>query len=283
MTFLSKIRALILLLSLAILFLSCSSTDQSKSSSNSSDEIVVRADTSLLAPMLEVADGYRFESTLKIKFEFLPSLDVLNKRTSDTVDIYLFSNDNLADSARSLGLIDSTSPAILAYAVPCLLVPRLNPRIISDLSDLVSENIRVGIPSPSDDILGGFALELLKSNNIYDRVQSHLVIAGRSAREMADWLAKSEIDVGISWTMSVNWDADVFDVVLLLPEQIPRIAVISASAAAKPTHPTNTERFMTYLKTDRCQIVFREWGYLISTSDLDSYAPEAKVGGKPIY
>lgn len=233
--------------------------------------------------MLEVADGYRFESTLKIKFEFLPSLDVLNKRTSDTVDIYLFSNDNLADSARSLGLIDSTSPAILAYAVPCLLVPRLNPRIISDLSDLVSENIRVGIPSPSDDILGGFALELLKSNNIYDRVQSHLVIAGRSAREMADWLAKSEIDVGISWTMSVNWDADVFDVVLLLPEQIPRIAVISASAAAKPTHPTNTERFMTYLKTDRCQIVFREWGYLISTSDLDSYAPEAKVGGKPIY
>jgi ABC-type Fe3+ transport system substrate-binding protein len=70
-------------------------------------------------------------------------------------------------------------------------------------------------------------------------------------------------------------------VVLFVPSEIPRIAVITAVPAAAPVNPANADRLMTYLNSDRCQAIFRTWGYLITEAEVTLYAPAAQIGGKP--
>jgi ABC-type molybdate transport system substrate-binding protein len=272
-----------LVILICLLLISCGGSQHSNNNLASSDNVFVRADTSLQLPLLELAQQYQYESSHIITLKFVPSMQVISITARDSVDILLFTNNNLADSARALGLIDTIPPVTIGYTLPCLIVPRLNPFVMSNLSDLCRFNLKIAFPNPSMDVLGAFALELLKNDKIYDQVQPKLNIVGNSAREVAERIAQSEFDVGIGWNFSNNWNPDLFDIVLLLPSEVPRIALICAAKTTKPIHPTSTDRFITYLKSDRCQAVFRKWGFLVSPSDLDAYAPDATIGGKPVY
>lgn len=269
-----------LLLIFLFLFSSCSQ-DTEKNRISGSNEIFVKTDISLKPTLLELADNYNYLTSVRINFEFCPSFEILSGSSSDSVDVYIFPNDHFVALARETGQADTCKPITLAYTVPSLIVSRISRSMISSLSDIADSQLRVGITDPSTDVAGPFAIEILKDNNLYERLGHRLVTAASTAPELTDRVARSDLDVAICWTMAVNWKPESFDVVLLMPNEIPRVAVISAVKAAMPVDSAAADRFITYLKSDRCQNIFRNWGYLVSQSDIDQYAPAAIIGGEP--
>jgi molybdenum ABC transporter molybdate-binding protein len=264
----------------ALLFCSCSQ-EQSSRLSATSNTVFVRADVSLKSALEEIAENFSYVTNYRIRYQFAPSSQMLDVTDADSVDIFIFANDQFVESARQAGVVDSSDAAILAYAVPCLIVPRFNPHMITNLGDLENPRLRIGIADPNSDVLGAFSLELLRKNRLLDDLSHRLIYAGPSAKDLAERVAKSQIDVAVSWTASVNWYPESFDVLLLIPQEIPRIAAICAARSSKPVSGDNADRLMTYLKSDRCANIFRNWGYLTSDSDIDMYAPTAAIGGKP--
>ncbi len=272
--------ALAAILLTTLLFSSCS--QQQNSRTNPASSIVfVRADVSLKSVLEEISDNFFYVTNYRIQYQFVPSSRMLDVTDADSVDIFIFANDQYVEPARQAGLVDSTEAITLAYAVPCLIVPRFNPHMITNLGDLENTKLRIGIADPSSDVLGAFSLELLQKNQLLDDISHRLIYAGPSAKDLAERVAKSQIDVAVSWTAAVNWYPESFDVLLLIPQEIPRIAAICAARSAHPVTGDNADRLITYLKSDRCSNIFRNWGYLTSDSDIDMYAPTAAIGGKP--
>jgi molybdate transport system substrate-binding protein len=200
---------------------------------------------------------------------------------ADSFDVYVFSNNSIMDDARQINQVDSTGEITLAYAIPCIIVPKFNPHMITNLSDLVDSDLRIGIADPQNDVLGGFAREIFRESNIYDKIDHRLIPVGPSALDLANHVSRSKLDAAIAWTMSINWNPESFEVVLLVPSEIPRVAAITAVRAAHPTNSQNADRLMTYLNSDRCKDIFRKWGYQTLESDVDMYAPAASLGGRP--
>jgi molybdate transport system substrate-binding protein len=262
------------------LFSSCSQ-DQGGRSRIPSSTVLVKADTSLRPTLLEMAENYSYVTFHKIQFHFVPDGDMFNSPEDDSFDVYIFGNNSTMDDARELNVVDTTGEITLAYAIPCIIVPKFNPHMITNLSDLVDHEIRIGIADPESDVLGGFALEIFQESNIYEKVNHRLIQVGPSALDLANHVSRSKLDAAISWTMSISWNPESFEVVLLVPSEIPRVAAITAIRSSNPTNAENANRLMTYLNSDRCKDIFRKWGYQTTDADVDMYAPAASIGGRP--
>jgi len=265
----------------ALLLASCSQRGGNSGNAPSVSNIIrVKADLSLKPALLELAAQYQQENSSHLLLQFASGSDLQPNRLGDSVDVYILANDgsrgSQADSAA-----DSARKVILAYAVPCIVVPHMNPALVSDLKDLTKPGLRIGIVDPQKDVLGAFAMEILRRNGIYDVVQPRLVMIDSSALELADCVARQEVDAAIGWTVCSNWVQGSIDVTLLNAADIPRIAAVTAWRATAPVDSAKANRLMNYLTTERSLEIFRKWGYLTLTSDLEMYAPIADIGGTP--
>ncbi|HEX7343486.1 MAG TPA: substrate-binding domain-containing protein [bacterium] len=274
----SKISALI---AGAILFGSCAQqSDEGRNSPPiaSSNLLRVQADQSLKPVLFEIASLYERDNSAKLSIVYAPSLQIQPDRTGDSVDVYLLANNGYPTAPENA---DSTARVILSYAIPCIIVPELNPALVTDLKYLQQTDMLVGIADPASDILGRFTIEILKKNGVYSELSPRLVPIGPSALELADAVARGDVDAAIGWTVFPNWTGGSADVILLNDVEIPRIAAISAWRALSPVDSTSAARFMNYLQTEGSLACFRKYGYLVLDSDLEMYAPIAQVGGMP--
>jgi molybdate transport system substrate-binding protein len=274
-----RLYCIAILLAAASGFYACTQ-EADKKVKTGNQNLYIRADAILKPTLLEVAQDYHFLTSTTIHFNFSTSSHVLTHGSADSVDAFIFLNDHYVAIAREMDVADSSEAVTLAYAVPSMILSRTNPSLISTLADLTLNPLRFGIADSRTDLLGHFSIELLKKNLIYDKI-NHLVQTGPTALDLAELVAKGELDAAICWSMAYNWNPESFDVVLLMPNEIPRVAVISSIRSAKPVDPITADRFMNYLKTDRCRFIFRKWGFLINDSDVDMYAPAAEIGGEP--
>ncbi len=276
-----------LLLSGSFFLLACTQSNQNRNIP-ASYEVRGMADASLRPALEELAQAYQRETSFHLQLRFLSLQELIPNLPGDSVDVYFFANNSFPDSPvdSTAGLDstagpDSTTGRILAYAVPCIIVPQFNSAMVSDLTDLLKPEIRLGMVDPAYDVLGLFSLEILKKNNVYQALESRLTLYGPSALDLAESVAKKEIDAAIGWTVFPNWTQGSTDVILLNPTQIPRVAALYILKAQKPIDSANADRLLTYLNSERCLEVFRKWGYLTSKTDLEMYAPLAELGGPP--
>ncbi len=259
---------------------SCNQTGGEKSTAGG-NEVRVLADFCLKPTLSEIITNYQQETSNKVHVKYADYFDIHPDTPTDSADVYLLSNNRIPSSD-----IDSTAKltgriSVLAYTIPCIIVPQLNPALIANLSDLARPGTRVGIADPNNDILGAFTVEILKDNHLYEKVKDHLVIVETSAQDLAERVARKSLDAAIGWNVFPNWTQGGTDVVLLSASEIPRIAAITAWRSSAPVDSISADKLMTYLKSDRCLEVFRKWGYITSPPELVTYAPIAVIGGTP--
>ncbi len=274
--------ALLLMASFGSLLL-CNSCSQNGSGSGTQNKthVYVKADLSLKPTLQEVMQYYQQETSVITHLEYVSSTNLVLDASADSIDVYLVLSGNLPDSSADTSSTAPQRVRTIAYAIPCMSVPQLNPAMIANLADLRNSNVRLGIADPELDILGAFALEILQKNDLYENLRDRLVIVGPSAVELADQVARKELEVVIGWTVFPNWTQGAADIVLLGANEIPRVADISAVRAAVPVDSASAQHLMTFLYSDRCRELFRKWGYAVSQTDLEMYAPVAEIGGAP--
>lgn len=276
-----NLHIILIIASLSLFLLSSCDQDRGGRSSVPSSTVLVKADTSLRPTLMEIAENYSYVTFYKIQFHFVPDGAMLNSPEKDSFDVYIFANNSTMGNARQLSMVDTTGDITLAYAIPCIIVPKFNPHMITNLSDLADQELRIGIADPKSDVLGGFALEIFHESNLHNKIEHRLIQVGPSALDLANHVSRSKLDAAIAWTMSISWNPESFEVVLLVPSEIPRVAAITAVRSANPNNADNADRLMTYLNSDRCRDIFRKWGYQTSDADVDMYAPAASIGGNP--
>jgi len=258
--------------------------ERSSGPSNSfSHEVLVLADVSLKPTLEDLAARYQQETADYIRFIFAPSAAIRPDTPGDSVDVYILANSNFMFQPGDTLAADPNYRLEIAYSIPCIVVPQLNPALVSNLSDLVNPGIRLGIADPDSDILGAFALEILEKNGLLEAVEPKLIHVGPSALDLSQRIASKEMEAAIGWIVFANWAEGVNDVILLTSDEIPRIAVISAWRAAHPRDEAAAARLMTFLDNDRCAETFRHWGYMTSRADLEMYATAAQIGGDPVF
>jgi molybdate transport system substrate-binding protein len=87
------------------------------------------------------------------------------------------------------------------------------------------------------------------------------------------------VDAIIGWRVFGSWDPTTTEVVLLGPDQLPRIAYIPGAVSTYSTDRQDAQAFLDYLASPDGQAIFAKWGYLATEAAARKYAPDATIGG----
>lgn len=265
----------VVLIFFCFLFMSFSSTF-----ANPAASIVVFAGSASQPPLEEAASLFEAKTGIRVILHLGGSGAMLNQvRLSRQGDLFIPGSPDYMEKAQNLNLIEGESHKI-AYLVPAIIVSKGNPKNIRGLADLANPGIRVGIADPNTVCVGLYAVELLETSGMASRIRPNLHGFVESCSKTAAMIPLNTVDAVLGWREFVSWDLDAFDVILLPPEQIPRLAYIPAALLRNAKHPEEAELFIQFLQSNDARAIFRQWGYFTSESEVRPLSPQAKIGGE---
>jgi molybdate transport system substrate-binding protein len=228
----------------------------------------------------ECADIFEEKTGFKVVLYFSGSGTALSQiKLSGKGDLYIPGSPEYMARAAKDGIIDKKTTKIIAYLIPALLVRKDNPYNIQELTDLAKPGIRVAIANPESVVIGLYAVEILEKNGLFDTVGKNIVTFSESASKVASLIPLNTVDAVIGWRVFGIWGRDN-QLVLLTPDQIPRIAYIPAAVSSFSENPDTANAFIEFLTGEEGQDIFARWGYITSKESALKFSPEAVIGGE---
>ena len=232
-------------------------------------------------PALEESAGVFEEKTgIRVVLYFSGSGTALSQmKLSGKGDLYMPGSPEYMEKAAEEGIIDIETTRIIAYLIPAMLVRRDNPRNIQELSDLAKPGTRVAIGNPESVVIGLYAVEILEKDGLLESVGKNIVTLSESASKAASLIPLNADDAIIGWRVFGIWGPDN-QLVLLHPDQIPRIAYIPAAVSSFSKNPEAAIAFIEFLTGGEGQEIFTRWGYITSEESALEYSTKAVIGGE---
>lgn len=241
--------------------------------------IVVFAGAAAQPPLEESAQAFQAKTGTPVILHLGGSGAMLNQvRLTGQGDIYIPGSPDYMQKAVDFDLV-TKDPVTIAYLVPALLVAKGNPLGIESLEDLKRENLRIGLADPDGVCVGLYAIEMLHANHLLDTVRPNLKGMVESCAKAAAMIPLNMVDVVIGWREFATWQPDTMEVILPLPEEIPRLAYVPGATLRKSMNPDGAEAFLAFLSSREGQSIFQKWGYLTAEAEARKFAPEAVIGG----
>jgi len=194
-------------------------------------------------------------------------------------DLYIPGSPEYMARAAKEGIIDKKTTRAIAYLIPALLVRKGNPQNIQKLTDLAKPGVRVAIANPESVVIGLYAVEILETNGLLGAVGKNIVTLSESASKAASLIPLNTVDAVIGWRVFGIWSPDN-QLVLLPPDQIPRIAYIPAAVSSFSKNTEAANAFIEFLTGEEGQEIFTRWGYITSEESALKFSPKAVVGGE---
>lgn len=241
--------------------------------------MVVFAGSASQPPLEEAAQAFEKKNGTQITLHLGGSGAMLSQMILTGMgDLYIPGSPDYMQKAKAIDLVEGEE-TILAYLIPAILVPKDNPLQISGLNDLARSDIRVGMADPNSVCVGLYAVELLESNGMTEKIRPRLHGQVESCAKTAAMLPLGTVDAVLGWREFAAWNPGTTDVVLLKPQEIPRLAYIPAARLRDAKNPEDAKNFIAYLKSDEGQAIFHKWGYFTKEEDARNLFPEARIGG----
>ncbi|NOR49640.1 MAG: molybdate ABC transporter substrate-binding protein [Desulfuromonadales bacterium] len=241
--------------------------------------VVVFAGSASQPPLEEAAKAFEEKFDIPITLHLGGSGAMLSQiLLSGQGDLYIPGSPDYMDKARELDLIDGDETN-LAYLIPAILVSKGNPLQIRTLKDLTRPGVRVGIAEPESVCVGLYAVEIVQTNNLADKIRPNLRGQVESCAKTAAMLPLGTVDAVLGWREFATWNPQAMEAILLKPKEIPRLAYIPAARLRHAANPDDAEAFVAYLKSEDGQAIFHKWGYFTEEKDARKLAPEARIGG----
>ena len=227
----------------------------------------------------EVVVAFEKKTGVKVVLHFSGSGTMLSQmKMAHRGDIYIPGSPDYMIKAEREGIIAPKTIKIVAYLIPAILVQKGNPMNIQNLSDLTRQGTRVAIGNPESVCVGLYAVEILEKANLLKDIGKNIVTLGGSCSKTASLIPMKAVDAIIGWRVFTKWNPETTDVVFLKPEQLPRIAYISAAISTFSKHPEDAKKFIEFLTTENAQQIFAKWGYISTEKEAKKFAPDAKIG-----
>lgn len=245
-----------------------------------SAELTVFAGSASQPPLEELAESYRQQTGVEVIIHFGGSGAMLNQiQLTGRGDIYIPGSPDFMLKARQLGLVEPQEQ-ILAFLLPAIVVPKGNPADIQQLSDLTRPGLRVGLADPEGVCVGLYAIELLAYNQLLETVGKNLVGMVESCAKVAALIPLRQVDAVLGWREFGSWSPRTSEVILLEPDQIPRIAYIPGALVKSGRQQTLARGFLEFISGPVGNRVFEKWGYITSEATIRRLAPKARLGGE---
>jgi len=241
--------------------------------------VIVFAGSASQPPLEEAAHAFEKHSGIAITLHFGGSGSVLSQtRLAGLGDLYIPGSPDYMNKARELGLIVGEETK-LAYLVPAILVSKGNSKQIRTLKDLTRNDVRVGIADPNSVCVGLYAVEILQANGMVEQVRPNLHGQVESCAKTAAMLPLGTVDAVLGWREFAAWNPQAIEVIPLKAKEIPRLAYIPVAHLRHANNPAGAKAFVTYLKSEEGQAIFRKWGYFTKEEHARKLAPAAQIGG----
>jgi molybdate transport system substrate-binding protein len=190
---------------------------------------------------------------IRVRFSFGSSGMLARQiRYGAPFDLYLSANQQYVDQLASDGVLDRTTVA--AYATGRLGLWSVSGKV-RETRQLLAPEIRfVAIANPTHAPYGVAAEELLRTEGLWDRLQSKLVL-GENVRQAFDFAQTGNADAVItSWTLLLNQNA------VPLPEAEHKPIRQWGAVVRKAKNAAAARRFLAFLLSPAGQGILREGG-----------------------
>lgn len=180
------------------------------------------------------------------------------------------------------GIVDPETVKIVAYMVPAIIVPKGNPKNITSLEDLARPGVRIGIGDPKTVCVGEYAVDVLKYNDLYDKVKNNIVVYAESCSKTAMLPVTSAVDAIIGWHVFHYWYPNRTEIIWLKPHQIPKISYIPIGITRYCKNIEAAKKFIEFVvNSEYAKEVFRKYHYFATIDEAKEYAPYAKIPELP--
>lgn len=241
--------------------------------------VVVFAGSASQPPLEEAARTFQMKTGIPIILHMGGSGSMLNQiRLTGQGDAYIPGSPDYMQKAIELGVVVG-EPAAIAYLVPALVVAKGNPLRIKSLNDLTRENLRIGLADPDGVCVGLYAIELLHTNHLLERVRPNLKGMVESCAKTAAMIPLNMVDVVIGWREFAKWQSDSMEAILPEPGEIPRLAYVPGARTRMAENPEGAEAFLAFLTSQEGKEIFQKWGYLTTETEARQFASQAVIGG----
>lgn len=249
--------------------------------SAATESITVFCGSANKPPMEEIARTFELQTGIKVYMTFGGSGTLLSQiEMSKKGEIYLPGSPDYIIIGERKKLLIEKSEKIIAYLVPAIITPKGNPAKIKTLEDLARPGLRLGIGNPETVCLGLYGVELLDKNNLLRDVLKNVVTFGASCSKTANLAALNQVDAILGWRVFHYWDPTRMDLVLLKPDQIPRLSYISISIPVFTKDVALSNKFIDFVISPAGLAIYQKYGYLTDLSKAKEFSPDASVGGE---
>ncbi len=245
------------------------------------DSITVFCGSANKPAMEEIAKIYEKEKRIKVNLLFGGSGTLLSQlELSNKGEIYLPGSPDYIIIGNNKKLLIKGSDRIISYLVPAIIVPKGNPAGVSSLKDLTKKGLRIGIGNPETVCLGLYGIELLEKNGLLEPVMKNVVTFGASCSKTANLSALNKVDAILGWRVFHYWNKSRMDLILIKPEQIPRLSYIPIAIPVCTKDRKLSESFIEFVLSEKGKEAYKKYGYLTEKKDALKFAPGASIGGE---
>ncbi len=227
----------------------------------------------------ECVEVFKGETGIEVEIHFSGSGTMLSQmKITRRGDLYIPGSPDYMVKALREGVVYPENIKIISYLVPAIIVQRGNPKKICSLEDLAKPGVKVGIGDPDSVCVGGYAVEILKYNNLYDRVKGNIVVYAESCSKTAALVTTGAVDAIIGWRVFHFWNPDKTDVIYIEPNyKVPRVSYIPAAISKYTKDRGLAEKLLNFLVSPEAQKIFEKYGYISTEEEVRRYAPNAVV------
>ena len=232
-------------------------------------------------PMEESVVLFREETGINVQITYggsggLLSQLILGRRG----DIYIPASPDFMEKAIAKGVVERDAEVKLAYILPAILVQAGNPNEINGLLSLKEKGMRVAIPNPRTVSSGIYAVELIEENSLAREIKPNIVTYSESYGKALNLVALKAVDAVLGWQQIPQWSRKKIEAIPLGADEIHRVAYVSAAATSFTQNPAGTERFLSFLTSERVRAIFKKHGFLTTETEIKKAAPKARIGGQ---
>jgi len=192
-------------------------------------------------------------------------------------DLYVPGSQDYMEKAVRKGIIRKDTITIIAYLVPAIIVPKGNPKNITCLEDLAKPGVRIGLADPETVCVGGYAVDLLKYNGLWEKVEPNVIVYVESCSKCANLPVTKSVDAVIGWHVFYYWNPNATDIIWIEPEKIPKVAYIAAALTVYVEDEYAARKFLEFLVSEESREIFQKYHYFATIEEAKNYAPNATV------
>ena len=259
-----KMKILLLIVIVLVSIVGCSS-QAVKEKQSQPIEVTVSAASSLKDALIEIQNHYQIlHPGVKIVYNMGAS-GSLQKQIEEgaPVDIFISAAKKQMDILQKKNLIKEETRRDFLKNQLVLIVPMQSESLLTEFTGLNQSTVKqFAMGAPESVPAGQYAQQVLIKSNIYNDVQSKIVLA-KDVRTVLTYVETGNVDAGIVYKTDAAVSNKV-KIVAVAPEGSHELILYPAAVLASSKQAKAAEEFLDYLTGAESRVVFERYGFLMN-------------------